>query len=192
MDAGEWQQAAEEREGDGDGKAGISIDGGGVGGGVTRAIRFKTPLHVRVELLWHSYGAAHEHSPDAPFLRLPARLRTKRQEQNSPFVVVFFYRGVYKNNNPFVTEKQCTSLVSTCLFPHGGRSGFKVPVVKIEHKTWTRFRCFICARCIKNGELLFYVRLLLLNLCGATTEYTWFQLVVPRAWPQTARRCNTW
>ena len=51
MDAGEWQKATEV-EGGGDGKAGVSIHGGdGVRGGVTRAIRFKTPLHVRLEAL---------------------------------------------------------------------------------------------------------------------------------------------
>lgn len=55
VDAGEWQQTTEEGEGGG-GAAGSTKGGGGGGlrgprppggGGVTRAIRFKTPLHVR-------------------------------------------------------------------------------------------------------------------------------------------------
>lgn len=49
VDADEWQQTAEEGEGGTGAKEGArgTTAGSTGGGGVTRAIRFKTPLHVR-------------------------------------------------------------------------------------------------------------------------------------------------
>lgn len=53
VDADEWQQTAEEGEGGTAGAKEAGKGGGGTkagsagGGGFTRAIRFKTPLHVR-------------------------------------------------------------------------------------------------------------------------------------------------